>query len=584
MSSRTVYSVLAETAARYPNLPALCQRECVYTWSEYRIAVAEIAAGLRALGIRKGDVVALASESRAEFHLADLGVMANGSVAAALYTAYPAAEQCRTLHACDARALFVEKPEMLHVLAADPAYPPDLVPILLTGVEEGVLTLNDLRARGREALAAGQQLPEVNAEDPAILYLTSGAIGEPKMGLATHGALVSNIALGPRVLDLGPDDAFLAFLSPAHVMQRLVTELLPVYTGVPVWFAESLLRLPQEFLRVRPTIFLAPPRLWERVHASVRAELGKHGRMVRTAFESALALRLEAVRLRREGRDLPLPKRLLLAVADRVFFRRIRARFGGRLRVCASGSAPLGRMLAEFFLAVGLPLIEGYGLTEGGVVAINRPGRMKPGSIGQALPEIELRTAEDGELLVRGATLFAGYYKDPRATAEVLRGGWLHTGDLAEIDPEGYVFITGRKKEVIVASNGRKIYPARIEALFRLEPIVSHVLLAGEGRPHVTALITLNSAAAEALPGMELWRGRDIAGLAGAPPVAAALHAAVQRVNAQLADFEQIRKYKLLDRDFSIEAGELTATLKVRRARALENFREVVEALYPTRE
>jgi long-chain acyl-CoA synthetase len=379
------------------------------------------------------------------------------------------------------------------------------------------------------------------------------------------------------VLDIGPDDAILAFLSPAHIMQRLVVELLPAYCGIPVWFAESLLKLPQEFQRVRPTIFLAPPRLWERAHATIRTELRKRGRLVEAAFHHALEIGLDAARFRRDGRRLPLGRRILLAAADRIFFRKMRARFGGRLRVCASGSAPLGKDLAEFLLAIGFPLIEGYGLTEGGVVILNRPGHMKPGSIGQALPGVELRIAEDGELLVQSDTLFAGYYDDPAATAEVLRGGWLHTGDLAEIDSDGCVYITGRKKEVIVASSGRKIYPARIEALFRLEPIVNHVVPVGEGRPHLSALIAIDPAAAENLPGMTGWRGRPMAELAQAPPVVAAVRDAVHRVNAKLADFEQIRKYHVLDRDLTIDAGELTATLKVRRTRVIENFGQMVE-------
>ncbi len=578
-SARTLPSILAETAARFPNAAALHQGDRVYTWSEYCRAAVEVAAGLAAAGIGRGDVVALVSDARLEFYLADLGTMASGAAAAALYASYPVPELVRTLCACRARAVFVESPELAAAVADEPRCAGVTV-IRLTGAPDGVMTLGQLCECGRAWLEAGGQLPGIEPGDHAILYLTSGALGEPKMGFATHAAILANLEMGPQVLDLSPGDAMLAFLSPAHIMQRLVVELLPILAGVPVWFAASLFQLPQEFARVRPTVFLAPPRFWERVHASIRTEVRKRGRVVEAAFGAALRLGFDAYRRRRDGIPLSVWRRALAAAADRVFFRRIRARFGGRLKVCGSGSAPLGTGLAEFFLGAGVPLIEGYGLTEGGVVLLNRPGRTKPGSVGQPLPGVEVRLGSDGELLVRSPTLFAGYYDDPEATAAVLRDGWLHTGDLAAIGSGGYVTITGRKKEVIVASSGRKVYPARIEALFGTEPIVSHIVVIGEGRPHVTALMTLNTAAAGELPGMSRLRGAPVAELAKAPPVAAAVRSAVARANAHLADFEQIRKYHLLDRDFTIDAGELTATLKVRRARVLEEFRDLIDTLY----
>jgi len=345
------------------------------------------------------------------------------------------------------------------------------------------------------------------------------------------------------------------------------------------------MKLPQEIRKVRPTILLAPPRVWERIYSTICAELRKRPAAARKAFYGGLALALAAARYKSQGKPVPLRIRAPLRVADRLMFRKIRERFGGRLRVAASGAAPLSKCLAEFYEAVGMPIVEGYGLTEGGVVALNPLDRPKPGSIGKAMPGVEVRIAgEDGELLVKGPCLFSGYWNDPQATAEVLRDGWLHTGDIAQIDDEGYIFITGRKKELIVSSSGKKIYPSRVESLFKMEPLVSQVLLIGDRLPFVAALFTINNTVAETLKGMEQWKDGSPAGLAQAPPVLAEIRKAVQRVNRQLAPFEQVRKYRVLPRDFTIEQGELTATMKLRRAQALANCKTHIDELYDGRE
>jgi long-chain acyl-CoA synthetase len=252
--------------------------------------------------------------------------------------------------------------------------------------------------------------------------------------------------------------------------------------------------------------------------------------------------------------------------------------------VAASGAAPLSKDLAEFYEAIGMPLVEGYGLTEGGVATLNPLDRPKPGSIGKALPGVQVRFSEDGELLLKSPCLFSSYWNDAATTAEVLRDGWLYTGDMGHADDDGYLFITGRKKELIVSSTGKKIYPSRVESLFKMEPIVSQVLLIGDRLPYLTALITFNPVAAQALKGMDEWKGRASAELAAAPPVVAEIRKAVKHVNNQLAPFEQVRKYRVLTRDFSIEAGELTATMKLRRVQALENFKEEIAELYGGRE
>jgi long-chain acyl-CoA synthetase len=571
-----MYAVLEETARKRRHAPALHQptgkgKYQVYSWIDYLQAVQEIACGLRQLGIRKGDTVALHSETRAEFYLADLGVLTNGSIAAALYTTYPLPDQAKSIRSSHAKAIFVEDPKSMQALMAVAGETlAGLQWILLTGESEGAITLEQLRAKGRKAQKADLDAFEkiradVHPDDAAILYLTSGATGEPKMGLVTHAALTANIDMGPLALPLTPDDSTIAFLPSAHIAQRVVIELMPIRMGIPVWFSESLARLPQELKTIRPTFLLAPPRVWERIFASINTEVNKKSGAARKMFHGAVGLGAEVSRLREEGKPVPKTMLTFLKMADRLIFSTIRKRLGGRIRLAASGAAPLGKDLARFYAAIGMPLIEGYGLTEGGVVCLNPPDRPKSGSIGVKLPGVELRLAEDGELLVQSPTLFAGYYNDPEATQAVLRDGWLYTGDIAEIDADGYVYITGRKKELIVSSNGKKIYPARIELLFKTEPIINQVVLIGDRLPYVTALVTVNAA--------EVTHSTE-----------AEVKKAVARVNRQLAPFEQIRKFRILERDFSIETGELTPTMKVRRNRVLENHRDLVSELYMGKE
>ncbi|MBV8843066.1 MAG: AMP-binding protein [Bryobacterales bacterium] len=569
-SHGTVWSVLEATAAKIPEENALRQptgggQYRCWTWREYADTVRQIAVGLRSIGVRQGDVIALQSETRAEFYLADLAVIASGAIAAALYTSVPYEEQVNTVRICGARVIFVENEKALRGLKGAGA---ELTWILLTGSSAGCKTLEEIRAEGRRTLesdpgAFDRILAGYNAAALAVLYMTSGATGTPKIGMVTHRALVSNIEMGPTVLPLSPKDSTIAFLPSAHIAQRVVMELLPIYEGACVWFSESLSKLPHELRSIRPTFFLAPPRVWERVYATISAEIRKRPAPIKKLFYAGLGIGAEAARLREQGKAVPRWMRIAMAFFDRVIFSKIRRRLGGRLRIAASGAAPLGKDLAEFYAAIGMPLIEGYGLTEGGVAMLNPLDRPKAGSIGRLLPGVEARIDADGELLLKTPCVFSGYYNDPAATAAVLRDGWLATGDIAEKDNEGYFYITGRKKEIIVSSNGKKIYPSRIEALLKREPLISQVLLIGDNLPYVTALVTVSGSPDKAHPAVEQ---------------------AVQTANRELPSFEQVRRFKILDREFSIEAGELTPTMKLRRAKALENHHALVRELYAGRD
>ncbi len=592
MTLRTVFDLLERSAVEHAQVRALQQPETRqgkrevrhWTYAEFHQASREIGAGLASLGLKRGDIVALNSETRAEFYLADLALLGIGCVAAALYPSYPAAELLRTIAAADARALFVEDPKSFKNLKDASV---EHV-ILLTGEAEGAMSLAALQARGREALKDpdcwSRLAGAVQPDDPAILYLTSGATGDPKMVLVTHHALVSNLNAGPAVLPLTTDDVTVAFLPSAHIAQRVVVELLPIYFGAQVAFAESLMKLPQEIKHVRPTLFLAPPRMWERVYSTICTEIKKKPAIMRQIFYASVGLGTAAARYRRAGKTVPPHLSVPLKLADRLVFAKIRDRFGGRLRIAASGAAPLGKDLAEFYEAVGMPLIEGYGLTEGGVTAFNPLSGAKPGSIGKPLPGVTIRVAEDGELLIQSAFQFQAYYKDPAATAEVLRDGWLHTGDAGHADSDGFYYITGRKKELIVSSNGKKIFPSRVENLFKFEPLISQVLLVGDRLPFLTALFTVHANVAEHLAGMEGYAGKPAAEIVKAPAVQAEVQKIVSRVNKQLAPFEQVRKFRLLPRDFTIEDGELTATMKVRRQNVIRNFQSDIDALYAGRE
>ncbi|MBY0507599.1 MAG: long-chain fatty acid--CoA ligase [Bryobacteraceae bacterium] len=590
MHARTVFTVLEETVAQQGNAPALHQpkgggKYTVYTWNDYRTAVVELGVGLAGLGVKHGDIVAIQSETRAEFYLADLAIMSIGAISAGLYSSYPALDQVKNLKACGARVLVIENAKQMAAIAnAMKTQPLPIEFVLMEGQVEGAHTLDELRANGRRTL---QERPEaftelaarVSPSDPAILYLTSGATGEPKMGLATHGSISLNVDMGPAVLPLGPADRALVFLPSAHIAQRVVMQLLMMRMAVPCWFSESLARMPQELKTLRPTFLLAPPRVWERIYASIKTEVNKKGALTQRLFHGAVGLGLKASEYRQRGESIPGWLSAPLGWADKLVFAKLRERLGNSIRVAISGAAPLGRDTAMFFDAIGMPITEGYGLTEGGVLTMNPVDRQVYGTIGKPLPGVEVKLADDGELLIKSPSLFSGYFHDPAATASIMRDGWLATGDIASINAEGYISITGRKKEILVSSSGKKIYPARIEALFKSEALISQMVLVGDRLPFVTALFTINPAVAETLPGMQQGQA-----FGAAKPIDEVLRRAVKQANTTLPEWEQIRKFRVLNRDFSVDTGELTPTMKVRRGKVLENFKDDVSALYGGKE
>ncbi len=445
--------------------------------------------------------MALHSETRAEFYLADLGILANGSIAAALYTTYPLPDQVKNVRASHAKAVFIEDPKSMQALLADGGEAlAGLHWILLTGESEGALTLEQLRAKGRAALeedphAFEKIRAEVRTEDPAILYLTSGATGEPKMGLVRHAALTSNIDMGPQVLPLTPADCTIAFLPSAHIAQRVVIEFLPIRMGIPVWFSESLAKLPHEMKSIRPTFLLAPPRVWERVFASINAEIKK----------KSAAVKKNVSRRRRIGRRSEPAARGGQAGSENDASVAEDRRPPGVLEDPRASRRPysnrrLGRGAARQGLGA---ILRGHRHAAHRRLRAHRRRR----GLFESARSSEVRKHRR-EAARRGAAFGRGRRTAGQESGSVLRllqrsrGNRMrccamagcYTGDIAEIDSDGYVYITGRKKELIVSSNGKKIYPARIEMLFKSEPVINQVVLIGDRLPYVTALVTVNAA------------------------------------------------------------------------------------------
>jgi long-chain acyl-CoA synthetase len=529
-------------------------------WAEAAERVDALARGLLSRGVRRGDAVAVLSRSRVEWALLDWAVMRIGAVVVGLYPTNSPKECAYVLAHSEAVLVVVEDEEQRAKIEQVRAELPELRDVL--GVDELPRLEQEGRAHPAEDLAAAEDA--VTEDDLATLIYTSGTTGPPKGCMLTHRNLVVAASRVPRELG-AVDDTILLFLPLAHSFGRLAHQA-AAYHGATVAFVADATRVATAIEKVRPTILPAVPRVYEKVHANVLGELERAGGAKRAIGRRALDVGSRASRLQRQGRPLPLGLRMRHAIADRLVFAKVRGRLGGRLRVGVSGAAPLAVDVLEFFDALGITVVEGYGLTENASsCTVNIPGRERFGTVGQAVPGSEIRIAEDGEIFTRGETTFAGYYKDPEATrAALTEDGWLRTGDVGEIDTDGYVKITDRKKDLIITAGGKNISPQNLENALKASRFVSQALVVGDRRPYVTALITLDTAEVEAT-------GRDPREL---------VQELVDEVNRERARVEQIKRFAILPRDFSQDEGEVTPTLKLKRRVVHEHFAAEIDALY----
>jgi len=412
----------------------------------------------------------------------------------------------------------------------------------------------------------------VGCDDVATIIYTSGTTGVPKGAMLTHRNLISNVLATSQRLPLRASDVNLSFLPLSHIFQRHV-DYASFYAGSTIAYAESIGSVVEDMAAVRPTFAAGVPRFFEKMYARVLSQISRGPAIRRAIFNNAVRIGRAYVRTGK--------KTLAYCVADRMVFDAIRERLGGRLRFFISGGAALDREVAEFFWAVGLPVCEGYGLTETSpVVTLNGPAAARIGSVGRVVGDQELQIAEDGEILVRGPNVMKGYYKMPEETAEALEGGWFHTGDIGEIDPDGFLRITDRKKDLIVTSSGKNVAPQPIENRLKLIPYFENVVLVGDRRKFIAALIAPNYAALAAYARQHGIAFKTQAELIQKPEIYDLAMNEIQRHTQDLSEFEKIKKLAFLDSEFSVDGGELTPTLKIRRFTIERKYRAAIDQLY----
>ena len=536
------------------------------SWEEARTAVDEIANGLLALGVGKGDAFGIIGRTTLEWVLFDYALGSIGAIGVGIYPTLPAKDCAYILDHSDAVGVLVESDEQREKVESERASMPKLRHVLTFA------DLDDLRTRGREHAASNPQALEqardsVGESDLFTYIYTSGTTGPPKGCMITHRNYYEMVGAVDDVPQfIGGDDLILLYLPLAHNFGRCL-HLLSGYVGATIAFCPDPMRVGEVAPVVKPTVLPSVPRVYEKVHTAVQASFDEATGIKRRLIDWALRVGRRVSELEQQRKPVPAGLAFQHRLADRLVYSKVKSKLGGRLKLPISGGAPLAKDIAEFFHTIDIAIMEGYGQTECTTASnVNMPTHFRFGTVGPAIPGIEVRVADDGEILVRGPNVFAGYYKDEDATREVLDDeGWLHTGDIGSID-DGFLTITDRKKDIIVTAQGKNVAPQNIENELKASKYVSQALVIGDRRPYLTALITLDEV--------------EVAKLDPDTDVGAVVERVVLDYNEDKASFEQIKRFKILSRDFAAEEDEVTPTMKLRRKIVAEHFADEIEDLY----
>ena len=593
----TIVSALVANGTLRSDRPAMRYRNAsgrweIITWAEYLLAVRQVAGGLAELGLEPGARAAILAGNRPEWHLADLGIMANGGVSVPIYPTSSPAQLAYALGHSGAEVCFVDSHEQLGKVLQVREQVPGLRSVILTdntrrASDSFVLGFDELKAVGsdrleRDAEAGTERMAGIGPEDLATIVYTSGTTGPPKGTMISHHNILWTLRQVAPAYGLGEGERLISFLPLSHIAERMMSDFTPIAICGETWFARSLATVAEDLPECRPTVFLAVPRVWDKLRQGIEDHLRRQPLPLRAAVAAYIDLGLRRLEAEMEDKSCPLPLLAAYRGMDRVIGAGIRRQIGlDQARVVVSAAAPIHPDLIKWFHAIGLPLLQIYGQTEGcGPTTANRLEHNRIGTVGTALPGMTVKLAPDGEILLKGGNVCVGYLDDPEATAQLIdEDGWMHTGDSGVFDESGDLRITGRKKDLIITAAGKNITPQEIERDLCNEPLVSEAILVGEGRKYLTALITLD---AEALTRWAQRRNKldDIEALTGDPDLLAEVQGIVDRVNARRSRAESIRKFKVLPQDLTAAAGELTPTMKVKRAVVYERYADVIEELY----
>ncbi len=564
------------------------------TWDELGRAAREIGLGLASLGYEPGEVVSILSNTNKEWMCADLGALGAAGVVNGIYPT-DAASQVEYLLADSGSAyVFVEDDEQLDKVLEVRARLPKLRKIIVFDMEglhelsdPQVISLEKLRALGAEYHAAypgewERRIGVRKPEDLAILVYTSGTTGRPKGAMISHANIVLTCEAYQASFPQGPDDERMAFLPLCHIAERVGGEYHAIYSGAVLNFVENPETVPENVREIAPTVLTAVPRVWEKFYSGVLIGLKQAGALQQWAYKVAIGIGQRRARLREEGKPVPATLALAFWIARVLVLNNVRKVIGvHRAKVLITGAAPISPELIRWYQALGTEMFEVWGQTEScGAVTSNIAGKAKPGSIGPRMQHAEVKVSEQGELLVRGKTVFMGYLNQPEKTAETLKDGWLHTGDVGKVDADGFFYITDRMKDIIITAGGKNITPSEIENQLKFSPFITDAVVIGERRPYLTALVMIDHENVERYAQDAAIPFSNFASLCRRPEVQELIQREIDRVNEQFARVEQVKKFRLIEQKLTAEDEELTPTMKLKRKLVNEKYRDLIESMY----